>query len=331
MHHNRSAGDRSGDGIGCLADHQAASGDGSSQLPSSASTEKGKMAAKWQQWFPFKIDAFRGSPSVQAMHPCARAGYIYLLGAAWQTEDCTVPNNALELAEISGLGDELWALHGPRILRKFETVEGTDRLRNEVCYKEWGEAKRVFEARKDAADRTNSARSPKHIYVQSPDGHRVALPNESLRSGDTRTTVVPVPVNVPVSSSSGGNGEFMAAGWLLNELGLASAPYDVQIVAQVIQYAARDSGTDTEAASKTLLASAKAAMGVGENVNVFWFKDRKFAQGTPNGARVGSPRSKEAEDAISAAYAEQDRHGYEMWQGMSEEYRAKNPWHGGAR
>jgi hypothetical protein len=45
-------------------------------------------------------------------------------------------------------------------------------------------------------------------------------------------------------------------------------------------------------------------------------------------ASVGAPRSKEEEAALDAAYAEQDRQGYEMWQGMSEEYRAKNPWHG---
>src|ERR1700678_549405 len=105
------------------------------------------MPAKWQQWMPFRIDAFKGSPAVQAMHPCARIGYLYLLARAWQTDDCTVSSDALQLAEDSGLGDELWALHSPRILRKFEAVNGNGRLRNQVCFEEWSEAKRIYERR----------------------------------------------------------------------------------------------------------------------------------------------------------------------------------------
>ena len=52
--------------------------------------EKILMPAKWQQWMPFRIDAFKGSPAVQAMHPSARSGYLYLLTYAWQTDDCTI-------------------------------------------------------------------------------------------------------------------------------------------------------------------------------------------------------------------------------------------------
>jgi hypothetical protein len=139
---------------------------------------------------PFRIDAFKGSPAVQAMHPAARMGYLYLLSYAWQTEDCTVPSDQLELAENSGLGDELWVIHGPRIMRKFESVNGNGRLRNQVCFEEWTEAKRVFEARRKSADRTNSLRSPSEVSTVTVDG--------PLRSADTRTTVVPVPVGVPV-------------------------------------------------------------------------------------------------------------------------------------
>lgn len=144
------------------------------------------MPAKWQQWMPFRIDAFKGSPAVQAMHPSARIGYLYLLSCAWQTDDCTVSADSLDLAENSGLGDELWAIHGPRIIRKFDVVDG-NRLRNETCYEEWLEAKRIFDARRGAANRTNSARSPGVIYVQSPNGHRVAVPAGPSRSADTRT------------------------------------------------------------------------------------------------------------------------------------------------
>lgn len=95
---------------------------------------------------PFHIDKFKSSPGVRAMHPAARSGYLYLIAYAWQTEDCSIPSDPIELAEISELGDELWETYGTRILRKFYTVEATGRLQNEVCFKEWREAKEKFEA-----------------------------------------------------------------------------------------------------------------------------------------------------------------------------------------
>lgn len=118
------------------------------------------MPAKWQQWMPFKIDAFKASAAVQAMHPTARSGYLYLLSAAWQSEDCTISADPLDLAEESGLGDELWNEFGARILRKFEVTE-SGRLRNRVIADEWADAKRVFESRSASGHRTVSIRSPK--------------------------------------------------------------------------------------------------------------------------------------------------------------------------
>ena len=119
--------------------------------------ERVTVAERWQQWMPFHIDKFRGSPEVQAMHPAARLGYIYLLASAWQSPDCALSADPLDLATASGLGDELWALHGPRILRKFEDVGG--RLRNAVLFTEWSDALRVYEKRKSGAVRTNESRS----------------------------------------------------------------------------------------------------------------------------------------------------------------------------
>ncbi len=107
---------------------------------------------------PFKIDAFKASAAVQAMHPTARAGYIYLMLEQWQTDDCTLPMDHVELAEMSGLGDELWAQHGPRILRKFDGIE-PGRIRNSVVFDEWIDAKKVFDRRSANALRTNSVRS----------------------------------------------------------------------------------------------------------------------------------------------------------------------------
>ena len=49
----------------------------------------------------------REDSAVQAMHPVARIGYWYLLSDAWQTDDCTIPSDPIDLADKSGLGDEL--------------------------------------------------------------------------------------------------------------------------------------------------------------------------------------------------------------------------------
>ncbi len=148
------------------------------------------MAERWQQWMPFHIDRFRGSPDVQAMHPTARSGYIYLLASAWQTDDCTVPNNPFDLASLSGLGDDLWAQYSTRILRKFEVIEGGTKLQNHVEFAEWKDAKRVYDARREAAIKTTKTRSPRTkptVTVDNQDGHRTVTDGTPLRSADTQT------------------------------------------------------------------------------------------------------------------------------------------------
>lgn len=148
------------------------------------------MAERWQQWMPFHIDRFRGSPEVQAMHPAARWGYMSLLASQWQTEDCTLSPDPLDLASASGLGDELWVLYGPRILRKFPPVDIGSRLRNEVCYMEWLDAKRVFDARSAAAKRTTEIRSPRQkatVTVPKGNGDRTPTDTLTLRPADTQT------------------------------------------------------------------------------------------------------------------------------------------------
>lgn len=105
------------------------------------------MPAKWQKWMPFHIDSFYSSPWVQAMHPAAQAGYLKLLAAEWQTDDCTLPADEEDLAILSGLGRwDLWKEHAKTILRHFSKLED-GRLQNGVCLREWMEAKRIFEAR----------------------------------------------------------------------------------------------------------------------------------------------------------------------------------------
>ena len=119
------------------------------------------------------------------MHPTARSGYLELLLESWQSEDCTISNDPCDLAEQSGLGDELWSVHGERILRNFATVTvqsptgDRNRLRNLVVYEEWNQAKRVFEARQKSAHDTTRGRSPR--------GHRIAKDKSVVRSAYTQT------------------------------------------------------------------------------------------------------------------------------------------------
>jgi hypothetical protein len=147
------------------------------------------LAAKWQQWMPFHINRFKASPAVQAMHPAARMGYWYLLTCAWESDDCTIPSDPLELAEKSGLGDELWNQHSVRVLRNFDVLP-CGKLQNKVCFEEWSKAKFVFEARQDAAKRTTEIRSPRKkdtVTVDDLFGDDTVTVDPALRSADTIT------------------------------------------------------------------------------------------------------------------------------------------------
>jgi 5-methylcytosine-specific restriction endonuclease McrA len=108
------------------------------------------LAARWQQWMPFHIDRFKGSPAVQAMHPAARMGYLYLLSCQWQSDECSLPSDPIDLAEMSGLGDELWLQYSMRILRKFDVLPN-GRLRNDALFEEWEKAQHICDPEKRRA------------------------------------------------------------------------------------------------------------------------------------------------------------------------------------
>ena len=115
------------------------------------------MPAKWQQWMPLYIDRFLGSSDVQMMEPAEFKGYVCLLLAQWQTDDCSLPSDHEELARISRIGTRLWRKHSDRILRKFVIANG--RLRNEVCYEEWLKALATFDRNCEVAEELKRKRS----------------------------------------------------------------------------------------------------------------------------------------------------------------------------
>lgn len=114
------------------------------------------MAAKWQRWMPLEIDKIRGSMFFRALPAESKVGYLFLLMAAWETEDCTIPNDPAELAILSGL-NEGWDEFGTRIMRKFTEVKA-GRLRNEVLYSLWLDAQKRFIARSSGAKKMLSNR-----------------------------------------------------------------------------------------------------------------------------------------------------------------------------
>ena len=102
------------------------------------------MKAPWQKWMPFDIQAFMSSPVVQAMHPVARSGYIYLLGHMWQTEGCSLPGDYEDLMIYSGIGPDLWAEHAKMILRNFVRLDN-GHVQNAVLHAKWVEARDIYE------------------------------------------------------------------------------------------------------------------------------------------------------------------------------------------
>ena len=59
---------------------------------------------------------------MRAMEPVARYGYLELLLTQWQSEDCSISADPLDLADASGLGDVLWEKLSARIVRNFEIL-----------------------------------------------------------------------------------------------------------------------------------------------------------------------------------------------------------------
>lgn len=102
------------------------------------------MPAAWQKWMPLHIDKLWSSPEVQRMHGWAFKGYMALITAQWQSDDCSLTDSVEELAIISRLSDEQWAEHSQSILRKFPSAEEGG-LRNSTCYEQWMEAKARYE------------------------------------------------------------------------------------------------------------------------------------------------------------------------------------------
>jgi hypothetical protein len=98
--------------------------------------------AKWRDWYPHKIDKWRGSLAVQGMSDGAYRGYHNLLMSQWQSSDGMLPTADKELARLSGLFSR-WTEFRDEIMENF--TRSGDRLINSVQYSEWQRARQISE------------------------------------------------------------------------------------------------------------------------------------------------------------------------------------------
>ena len=133
--------------------------------------------AKWRDWYPHKIDRWRGSLAVQGMSDGAYRGYHNLLMSQWQSRDGMLPTSDKELARLSGLFSR-WKEFRDEILENF--IPAGDRIVNTVQYAEWQRARQISEKK--------GRRSPE--CEQS-----VELPSQNV---DVEWTHARVSVNVSV-------------------------------------------------------------------------------------------------------------------------------------
>ena len=285
------------------------------------------MAERWQQWMPFHIDRFRGSPDVQAMHPAARMGYLYLLASAWQTDDCTISDDPLDLASMSGLGDDLWAQYCPRILRKFEPAGTPGRLYNPVLLEEWTEAKRIFEknhgpkltpeeiseARSKAGKAGAEARWHKHgkeiANASENDGKPIA--NDGYTGTGTGTNTKPQKQKpsrppkadrVPDPRHSEFRSAFRAY-FLHRNPGLQDEPWDEQEAFQLSRFLKKNPRFTTEQWQTLLQNRARSNVIHGENLSAWIGRALTWATKSNGGTYAKPNRAADIADSTNATLA----------------------------
>jgi hypothetical protein len=228
---------------------------------------------------------------VRAMEPVARYGYLELLLTQWQSEDCSISADPLDLADASGLGDVLWEKLSARIVRNFEILP-SGRLRNAVCFEEWQEAKNIFEenrqARSEAGKRGANARWGHADAIAKPSPPMaIAKENHGKKclTGTVTGTETKGGKGAPLNPDEGS--ELALAHWLLEECGAVADNGTRRVAAEAIRLLAKEGGT-VKSAADFILHAARDALQQGAVINRFWFSDQKYR---PQSAKAESPRN----------------------------------------
>ena len=113
--------------------------------------------------------------------------------------------------------------------------------------------------------------------------------------------------------------ELGLAFWLLEELGMPASNSDRVLVAECIRLLAKQGGTVKNAADFILHAARQEE----QPITIWFFRDRKYLPKTPPNPGVYNEAKR---DQLEAQRAAEEQEGYVMWQGMSEQFKAANPW-----
>ena len=145
-----------------------------------------KQPASRLDWWPLNADQWLGSTSILLMTPAEEGGYVRLLCHAWNSKDCSLPNDPKQLASLSRLGRAWHRGSGEKILKCFE-VRGQKlyNLRLEIEHKE---ARRLQKKRKAAGRAGAKVRWEQDLDESNADGKRIttAYDGQSDRNGRNR-------------------------------------------------------------------------------------------------------------------------------------------------
>lgn len=116
--------------------------------------------------------------------------------------------------------------------------------------------------------------------------------------------------------SVGANGEFMAAGHILEELHVVGRDRLVTVAADAIQGLVAEGG-DTQTATEYILRAGRQAIASGEVINRFWFTDQRYR---PQKSKPGPPNPGSANQMV-----ETEEESFQMYASMSAKWRQANP------
>jgi hypothetical protein len=135
-----------------------------------------------------------------------------------------------------------------------------------------------YRAIRDEESRKTYFRDYKRQYRQAKASTKSPHLSTPVLDSPTMSTEAEGEVDTEVKKKPTRAKPLQAAVLLMEMLGLAAGNYDLNIVAQVIEFEAREAHTNLEETARFLTVMARDAIARGEVVNTFWFKDRKFAQ-----------------------------------------------------
>ncbi|MFP5276955.1 MAG: helix-turn-helix domain-containing protein [Acidobacteriota bacterium] len=214
------------------------------------------------------------------MFECDRRGYLQAKNGKPFTHE--------QLARMTGCSSE----EVSRLLQELETSGVFSRTRDGVIF-----SRRQVRDEEQRAD--HRARQDKYRKSQKSKKNGDADMTEDMTplshlSSSSASAINTPPLasegtGQPMPRSPGAGGEFAAAFWLQQEIGLACTAGDMQVLAQCVGFVARDlSFAEAAEAAEWLKRAAEAASRRGEVVNLFWFKDGKY-KGVQSGANQSSP------------------------------------------